>query len=185
MVQNNRSPYSKKSKSDEPYIVKYANFDSARLIDQDNNFHAQVRIADAKRMAQDAELDLVCFNEPDGKQLAFCKIIDYGKWKYSEEKKKKKQHQVSKRSIKEIRFSPVIGEHDIEHKIKQAKGFLEDGDEVVFSMRLKGRQRAHFDDAEKKLNEIVAMCGDINIVSVKKGAGFINIRIVKNKKEVV
>ena len=169
-----------KSGHGEPYIVKYAKFQRTRLIDNNNQFHKDIGIGDAKAIAQETELDLVCFNEPTESELAFCKIIDFCKWKYVEEKKKKKQQKVSRHATKEVRFSPLIGDHDIEHKLKQAREFIENGDEVVFSMRLKGRQRSYFKEAEERLNDIVAMCENAKVLSTRKNPSMINIRLGKN-----
>ena len=80
-----------KDTNGEPYIVSYANFNTTRLVDANENYHASVQIGTAKQMTQDAGLDLVCFNKPEKTALAFCKIINYGKWKYNNGKKKKKQ----------------------------------------------------------------------------------------------
>ena len=88
--------------------------------------------------------------------------------------------------MKELRFSPVIGDHDIEHKLKQAKEFIEKGHEVMFSMYLKGRQRHHFDLAEEKMNGIVGLCSDYGEeVFRKKLANTILVRVAKRtiKKE--
>jgi len=164
-----------------PFVVKFADFTITKLVDHNNEFHDQVRIGEAKNMAQEAGLDLVCFNKPDKNSSALCKIIDYGKWKYSEEKKKKKNKE-GKKSTKEIRLSPVISDHDVEHKLKQAKEFLEDGDDVVLAMRIKGRQRAHLDVAELRMNEIIAKCSEYGTeVQRKKNSGLITVRIIKGK----
>ena len=167
-----------KNKSSDPYIVKYAAFQTTRLVDHVNEYHGDIKTSDAKRMAQDNNLDLVCFNQPEKDVLAFCKIIDYGKWKYSVEKAKKKQSKGHKKETKEVRFSPVISENDISHKLKHVKEFLEEGHEVVFSMRLKGRQRQHFDQAEQRMNEIIDLVKDIGKeVSRKKNPSLITVRI--------
>jgi translation initiation factor IF-3 len=168
-----------------PYVVSYADFKATRLIDEDLNFHHNINIGEAKRLAQNAGLDLVCFNEPDAKNLAFCKILDFGKWRYQEEKRKKKQNKEHRRETKEIRFSPVISDHDVEHKVKQVREFLEQGDDVLFTMRLKGRQRAHFSEAEQRMNEILNACSDCGKeVSRRKSGSMINVRVSKlNQKE--
>lgn len=174
-----------KKTSGEPFVVKYADFTTTKLVDASNNYHASIGIGEAKRMAQDAGLDLVCFNKPTRNDLALCKIVDYGKWKYSNEKKKKRQDKAHKMVTKEIRLSPVIGDHDVEHKIKHVQEFIEEGNDVLFSMRLKGRQRIHFKDAEDRMSEIVAMCSEYaKEVSRKKSSNKIDVRITSNKKEV-
>jgi len=79
-------------------------------------------------------------------------------------------------------LSPVISDHDVEHKLKQAKEFLEDGDDVILVMKIKGRQRAHLDVAELRMNEIVAKCSEYGTeVQRKKNPGLITVRMVKSK----
>jgi translation initiation factor IF-3 len=165
-----------------PYVINYADFKQLRLSDAQNQFHKQVYIVDAKKMASEAGMDLVCFEEPKGASLAFCKIIDFGKWKYQQGKSKKKNAS-QKKVTKEIRFSPAISDNDIHHKIKQAKEFLNDDNDVVFFMRLKGRQRFHHKDAEERMSEIAALCHDVGReVSRKSSSNNISVRLVKGKE---
>jgi len=160
-----------------PFVVNYVNFSTTRLVDAEHNYHSEIGIGEAKKKAQEAGLDLVCFSMPERGGLALCKIIDFGKWKYSEEKKKKKD-KTGKKITKEIRLSPVIGEHDVEHKVKHVKEFIEEGDDVLFTMKLKGRQRVHFDEAEKRMDEIVALCSDYcKEISRKKSSNMIIVRV--------
>jgi len=102
------------------------NFKEIRLVDNKGEYHQKVSMTEARNIASFSNLDLVCFNQPNAKSLALCKIIDFGKWKYSEEKKKKKLNKENKRETKEMRFSPAIGENDIRHKVRQVNGFLEE-----------------------------------------------------------
>ena len=172
-----------KKRSGEPCDVQYVDFVVTKLIDEKGQYHEKLGIGEAKKKAQEANLDLVCFNRPDKNNIALCKIINFGKWRYAEEKKKKKQQKVGRRDTKEMRFSPDIDKHDVEHKMKQVIAFLDDNDDVILSMRLKGRQRAHYGDAEKRMNEIVDLCKDHgSVVSVKKTGSMINIRVGKLKE---
>jgi len=171
------------SKNKCPFIiVGFVKFNVVRLVDRNGEFHDRVEIGEAKKQAVSAGMDLVCFNEPAGDKLAFCKIINFGKWQYAE-KKKHKKNKVIKKVTKEVRFSPDIDDHDIEHKIKQVVEFLEDGDDVVFTMRLKGRQRVHFKEALEKMNQIVSLCkGKGEETSRKVSENLILVRISKHKK---
>jgi translation initiation factor IF-3 len=166
-----------------PFVIKYADFTTLKLLDANNEFHNEVHIAKAKELADVAGLDLVCFNKPSGSNLAFCKILDYGKWRYAEEKKQKKLKKENKKHNKEIRFSPVIDQNDINHKLKQATDFLEDGSEVTFTMILKGRQKAHYKEAEERMNSIILMCDNGKEVSRSKTGGSISVRLTKKKEE--
>ncbi len=97
---------------------------------------------EAIRLAEDSGLDLVEVSA--GQDPPVCKIIDFGKWRFDQQKKKKlqakNQHTVE---IKEIKFKPKIGDHDYEIKRKRAVEFLEDGDKVKVSLRFRGREIAH------------------------------------------
>ncbi len=115
---------------------------------------------EALEMAYNEELDLVEVS-PKAKPPV-CKIMDYGKYRFEKEKKakeaKKNQKQVD---VKEIRFSPSIGEHDYNFKLKKAIEFLKKGDKVFFRLRYKGRQITHkekgfavFKKLEEDLKEI-------------------------------
>lgn len=97
---------------------------------------------EAIRLAEDSGLDLVEVSA--GQDPPVCKIIDFGKWRFDQQKKKKlqakNQHVVE---IKEIKFKPKIGDHDYEIKRKRAVEFLEEGDKVKVSLRFRGREIAH------------------------------------------
>lgn len=99
---------------------------------------------EAIRLAEDSGLDLVEVSA--GQDPPVCKIIDFGKWRFDQQKKKrlqaKNQHVVE---IKEIKFKPKIGDHDYEIKLKRAVEFLEGGDKVKVSLRFRGREIAHPD----------------------------------------
>jgi len=148
-----------------PFIVKYPKFEYTRLLDHNQKFHDSISIFDAQKMAKFAQMDLVCFKMPQNNEHAFCKIIDYGKWEYHNKKEKKKQLKSSKIETKEIRLSPNISENDIAHKIKQAIEFLNEGDYVIFTMKMTGRQRQFKDLAMETLNGILKMCGEYKEIS--------------------
>ena len=163
-----------------PFVVKFVMFESTKLIDIDGQFHPSFKVSDALIRARDNGLQLVCFNRPEGTNLAFCKIINFNKWQYTEEKKKKKQQLVSRKETKEIKFTPHIEQNDIMHKMRQANEFLDDGDDVILSMQARGRDRIHFDVAESKMNDIVKMCeGHGRESSRKKTNDMIVVRMTK------
>ncbi len=97
---------------------------------------------EAQKMAREEGLDLVKV-APKAKPPV-CKIIDFGKFKYEQTKRekeaKKKQNIVS---LKEVRLSPNIEQHDIDTKMKNASKFLTKGDKVKVSVRFRGRELAH------------------------------------------
>ena len=85
-----------------------------------------------------------------------CRIMDYGKWKYSQRKKeqKSKAHR-HETELKELRIkTPKIGDHDLLIKINHAKEFLSRGDRVQFTLRFRGRELAHLDEGKKVFDQI-------------------------------
>ena len=165
-----------------PFIVKIVTFEYTRLIDISGQYHANYKVADALVTARNNNMQLVCFNRSDEKTLAFCKIIDFNKWQYQEEKRKKKQQLGSRRETKEIRLSPNIADNDVEHKMRTANEILEDGDEIILVMKLKGRDRLHMTEAEIRMNDIVKKCDKGKEVSRKKGDNMIVVRLTKAGK---
>ena len=113
-----------------------------RLIDQDGQNVGVVTRIDAMERAVAAGLDLVEIS-PDA-EPPVCKILDYGKFKYQEQKKaaeaRKKQKIVE---IKEIKLRPNIDDHDYDVKMKAIHRFFEEGDKVKITLRFRGREMAH------------------------------------------
>jgi translation initiation factor IF-3 len=110
-----------------------------RLIDDQGVQHGVVDTESALSLARERGLDLVEV-APEA-HPPVCKILDYGKFKYLLKKKehqaRRKQHQVV---IKEMRVRPKIDVHDLETKLKQARGFLMDGDKLQVNMLFRGRE---------------------------------------------
>ncbi len=126
----------------------------------------------AQFKARDAGLDLVEVSPNASPPV--CRIMDYGKWKYTQQKKEQKarakQHETE---LKEIRIrTPKIGEHDLEIKVKHAREFLERGDRVQFSLRFRGRELAHVDEGYKIFTRIRDELNDVSkIVQAPKKMG--------------
>ncbi len=112
------------------------------VIDETGEQLGVVSIAEALSKANALELDLVEISPNANPPV--CKIMDFGKFKYHEQKKahaaKQKQKQVQ---VKEIKLRPVTDEHDYQIKLKNAKRFLDDGDKVKFIVQFRGREMAH------------------------------------------
>lgn len=127
-----------------------------------------VDLEEAKQRARDAELDLVEVSPgkpgADGKPPV-CKIMDYGKWKYAQQKKEQKAKSHAKKSeLKGMRLRPNIDDHDLQIKVNKAREFLEDGDKVQFVMLFRGRQMAHKGLALGQMNNIIATLDDVSKV---------------------
>ena len=112
----------------------------------------------ALNAAREADLDLVEV-APDARPPV-CRIMDFGKFKYQQKKKQHKgqTHQVK---TKEIRVRPKIGEHDIEFKINQARGFLTHKDKVVISVVFRGRELAHIDEGHRVVRQMIVALDDV------------------------
>lgn len=111
-----------------------------RLIDNEKEQIGLVSLTEALAIAADKGFDLVEIS-PEAKPPV-CRLLDYGKYLYSLQKKahEAKKHQ-RKIHIKEIKFTPAIGDHDLEVKLKKIKKFLEEGNKVKTTIWLKGRQK--------------------------------------------
>ena len=134
-----------------------------RLIDEEDNQIGVIDTEDAKRRARDAELDLVEVS-PAAKPPV-CKIMDYGKWKYAQQKKEQKAKAHAKKSeLKGMRLRPNIDAHDLKFKTDKARQFLEDGDKCQFVMLFRGRQMAHQGLARQTMLDIVELLDDVSKV---------------------
>jgi len=107
---------------------------------------------EAMARARDAGLDLV--EVAPNEKPPVCRIMDFGKFKYQQKKKQHKTH-VHHTRIKEIRLRPKTGEHDIEFKVNQAKGFLQHKDKVIVSVVFRGRELAHIDEGQRVMRNIL------------------------------
>jgi len=113
-----------------------------------------IETADALARAREAGMDLV--EVAPTAEPPVCRIMDYGKWLYSQKKKEQKskarRHETE---LKEIRIrTPKISDHDLEIKVNRAKAFLERGDRVQFTLRFRGRELAHIDEGERIFEDI-------------------------------
>ncbi len=87
--------------------------------------------------------------------------MDFGKFKYQQKKKHHKTH-VHHTKIKEIRLRPKTGDHDIEFKVAQARGFLLHKDKVIVSVVFRGREMAHIEEGQRVMKQIVEKLEDIS-----------------------
>ena len=125
-----------------------------RLIGPEGNQLGIVPVQKAQALADQHELDLVEVAPQAAPPV--CRIMDYSKFKYDQEKKEReaKKHQTQGR-LKEIRFKPNIDEHDYATKLKQAIAFLSRKDKVKLNMFFRGRQMEHMDLGRKVLDRFI------------------------------
>jgi translation initiation factor IF-3 len=97
------------------------------------------------RLAREAQLDLV--EVAPAVRPPVCKILDYGKWRYQQQKKEDKSRASARAGqLKELKLKTVrIGDHDLEIKINHAREFLQEGNKVQFTLQFKGREMAHIE----------------------------------------
>ncbi len=125
-----------------------------RLIGPEGNQMGVVSTQEALKMANEHDLDLV--EVAAGASPPVCRIIDFSKFKYDQEKKEReaKKHQ-KQGKLKEIRLKPNIDEHDFETKVKQAISFLKKKDKVKVNLFFRGRQMEHLDLGKKVLDKFI------------------------------
>ena len=113
-----------------------------RLVDEKGQMVGVVGRSEALTMAATAGLDLV--EIAPNADPPVCKILDYGKFKYEEQKKKNEARKKQKIiEVKEIKLRPSIDDHDYEVKRRSMMKFIEEGDKVKVTMRFRGRELAH------------------------------------------
>ncbi len=133
---------------------------------------------DALKKAEEAGLDLV--EVAPTAVPPVCRIMDYSKYKYEQEKREKEARKKQKIvHLKEIRLSPKIGEHDYLFKLRNLEDFLKRGDKVKITMMFKGREMAHVDIGRKileRLSSDISQVGEIE-ESPRQEGRFINMVI--------
>ncbi|MDP3803929.1 MAG: translation initiation factor IF-3 [Candidatus Omnitrophota bacterium] len=133
---------------------------------------------DALKRAEEAGLDLV--EVAPTAVPPVCRIMDYSKYKYEQEKREKEARKKQKIvHIKEIRLGPKIGEHDYLFKLRNLEEFLKRGDKVKISMMFRGREMAHVDLGRKILDRLssdISQIGEIE-ESPRQEGRFINMVI--------
>jgi translation initiation factor IF-3 len=126
---------------------------AVRLVNEDGSMVGVTPTREALRLAEEAGLDLVEISPNADPPV--CKILDFGKWKYQEEKKKnaarKKQKVIE---VKEIKLRPGIDDHDFDIKMRSVVRFLEEGDKVKVTLRFRGREMVHQELGVKVLDRV-------------------------------
>jgi translation initiation factor IF-3 len=149
-----------------PRINREIRVREVQLIDAEGQNRGVVPILEAQQIADEAGLDLV--EIVPTAQPPVCKILDYGKFRFLEQKKsaeaRKKQKIVE---IKEIKLRPGIDEHDYDTKMKAVKRFFEEGDKVKVTLRFRGREMAHQDIGYRLLERVRSETGGLAKVEIE------------------
>lgn len=136
-------------------------FRDVRLIGADGAQVGIIATREALRMAQDAELDLVLV-APNA-QPPVCRIVDYGKFKYEQERREK-EHKRKTQDVKGIKISPRIAEHDLGFQVKKAIRFLEGGDKVRITCQFRAREVTRPELGKAKLGKMAELMAEYGIV---------------------
>ena len=123
-----------------------------RVIDSNGQMLGVMATSQAQRMAERQGLDLVEIT-PNA-EPPVCKIMDYGKYRYDESIKAKQQRKAQKTTqVKEIKFHPGTDTGDLEHKLRQIRQFLSEGNKVKLTLQFRGRENQHKELGEQMLND--------------------------------
>lgn len=153
-----------------------------RLVDDDGTMIGVVTSVEAKNMAEAKTLDLVKISPNAAPPV--CKIMDYGKFIFEKAKKEKEAKKKQKViSIKEIRLSPTIEEHDFNFKIKNAIKFLNEGDKVKVSVRFRGREINYSSVGLKTLQRFAEAVGEAGQIDKPAKLEGRNMVMVLNPKQ--
>lgn len=154
-----------------------------RCMGDDGTNYGIISTTDALSTADELGLDLVLI-APEAKPPV-AKIMDYGKFKYQQEKKKKEAKKKQKIiEIKEIKLSVKIADNDINYKVKHAIEFLEEGKHVRFRVFLKGREMAHPESGIEVLNRIWPMLEEFGVMDKepKLEGRYVNMLVLPKEK---
>jgi translation initiation factor IF-3 len=135
-------------------------------------------------LAEEAGLDLVevaaAANPP------VCRIMDYGKYKYEERKKKAAGKSKGSAELKELKLRPGTDDHDLGFKMKQARRFLLEGDKVKVTVMFRGREMVHRENGYKQLDKVKAIVGPLATVESppRMEGRFLSMILVGNRDEI-
>ncbi len=140
---------------------------------------------EAQLKANEYDLDLLCV-APTA-QPPVCKLVNYGKYRFEQQKKakeaKKKQRIIE---VKEVQLTPQIGIHDMETKARGARKFLTEGNKVKVGVRFRGRQMTHLEVGQETLDKFIELLSDIAMIekpSAMEGRWMIAVLAPKKKQE--
>lgn len=155
-----------------------------RVIDEAGANLGVLNTSEAITIAKERGYDLVEVSDKTNPPI--CKIIDYGKYKYTQEKKEKKQHAHQKKSeIKGIRIGLTTSSHDLEIRARQIEKFFKEGHKVRIEMKLRGREKAHGDLAKQRLELFLTMIpgGVKREDEIKRSPQGMSVNICQEKQE--
>ncbi|MGB0564019.1 MAG: translation initiation factor IF-3 [Spirulinaceae cyanobacterium] len=145
----------RRPRRDLPQINERIRYPKIRVIDTDGNQLGIITAEEGRRLADEKDLDLVLVSDKSDPPV--CRIMDYGKYKFEQDKKareaRKKQHNAT---VKEVKMRYKIDEHDYQVRVRNALRFLKEGDKVKATVTFRGREIQHTSLAEQLLNRMAA-----------------------------
>ena len=145
---------------DGPRINDQIESASIRLIDQRGEMVGVVSLHQGLQMAYEAGLDLV--EVSPNAEPPVCKLLEFGKFKYEQQKKQNEQRKKQKViQVKEIKMRPGIDDHDYDVKKRAMLRFLEEGDKVKITLRFRGREMVHQELGAQVLDRVKADLGEL------------------------
>ena len=175
--------YGKKPNQPKDLVNELIRFPSVRLIGPNGEQLGIMSSREAQLEANKYNLDLLCVAPTANPPV--CKILNYGKYRYEQQKKAKESRKNQVRiEVKEIQLTPQIGIHDMETKARAALKFLADGNKIKVGVRYRGRQMTHLEVGEETLNKFIELLGDAAVIekpAVMEGRWLIAILAPKKK----
>jgi translation initiation factor IF-3 len=167
---------------DLPQINERIRYPKIRAIDTDGTQLGILAPQEALRIAEEKELDLVLVS--DKADPPVCRIMDYGKYKFEQEKKareaRKKQHTAD---VKEVKMRYKIDDHDYQVRVNAARRFLKSGDKVKATITFRGREIQHANLAEDLLKRMAKDLQDVaEVQQAPKREGRNMIMLLSSKK---
>lgn len=140
-----------------------------RLVDEEGGRNGIIPTNEALKLARERDLDLVEVSPNANPPV--CKILNYGKYKFEQEKRLRDSRKAQKvLKLKEIRMQPKIGAGDLDTKAKHVQEFLDEGDKVKVTIRFRGRELAHTELGYDVLNEVLKRLKEDSYVVEKPAA---------------
>lgn len=140
-----------------------------RLVDEEGGRNGIIPTIEALKLARERDLDLVEVSPNANPPV--CKILNYGKYKFEQEKRLRDSRKAQKvLKLKEIRMQPKIGAGDLDTKAKHVQEFLDEGDKVKVTIRFRGRELAHTELGYDVLNEVLKRLKEDTYVVEKPAA---------------
>jgi translation initiation factor IF-3 len=140
--------------NDEPRVNSEIRASEVLLIDDQGNKLGVVSTAEALRLSEERDLDLV--EVAPQATPPVCRILDYGKYRFQQQKRDKDARKKQKnQTVKEMKMRPKIDQHDYDFKVRAIKSFLEEGHRVKVSIFFRGREMAFLDRGREVLNRVM------------------------------